>query len=116
MKFIEAIKALGPGQLLVEESGTKFELRDGELYRVGSMVPWIANLGWRIEDKPRPRVKFADAIAAAAKGAIIKSVIGDTLFEMRESCLANSVTGEPQWLSPGEQAREWEIIEAEDGK
>jgi len=121
MKFIAAIKALGPGQLLVSPAERRYEAIAGRLHDVetGKMLLMIdlpAVDNWYVIDKPRPRVKFADAISAAAlEGAMIKSLVNRYTYVFRDgvpvicggSCVA---------LEIEELRGDWEIIEAEGGK
>ena len=121
MKFVEAIKAMGPGQLLANPHGCNFEITDGFLKPVTSQV-YAAHVlyqdiaGWQVIDKPRPRVRFADAIAAAAKGATIKSCESELLYVIRNGSPCYRVNGEAAGLSKRESIGDWEVIEPEGDK
>jgi hypothetical protein len=121
MKFIETIKAMGPGQLLTNQHGGKYEVKDGSLFHADSFklvseLGYIYACDWQVIDKPRPRVKFADAIAAAAKGATIKCCVTGEHYKVANGIPKKAKTGALVALINEELAGDWEIIEAEDGK
>ena len=120
MKFVEAIKALGPGKLLINPAGAKLELRDGFLWIIEmpimpDRILYQDKDGWQVIDKPRPRVKFADAIAAAAKGAKILCCASGDYYQVVNGVPVIS-GGHAVPLESREISGDWEIIEAEDGK
>lgn len=121
MKFVESVKALGPGQLLVNPAGAKLELRDGflwiiEMTTMPDRILFQDKDGWKVEDKPRPRVKFADAIAAAAKGAIIESHWSLLNYVVNNGVPMLKGCSEAVSMSGGELAGDWGIIESEGDK
>lgn len=119
MKFIEAIKAMGPGQLLINPAGAKLELRDGflclvEVNSIPDRILFQDKDGWQVIDKPRPCVKFADAMRAALDGKVIKSVMSQYKFE--NGVLVNTEDEEITDVWIDEIAGDWEIIEPEGDK
>ena len=122
MKFIEAVKAMGPGQLLVNPAGAKLELRDGVLWIMGMSYPPDRVLyqdkdGWHVIDKPRPRVKFAEAMRAALNGKAIESCGQKSRYKFHDGTLVfDDDESEIAWIDREENKGDWEIIEAEDGK
>lgn len=115
MKFVEAIKAMGTGQLLIDPKGGHLEVIDGVICDGKHPLFKVAyqdTIGWRVIDKPRPRVRFDAAIAAAAKGAVIKSYCGDEyIVKDGVPLLANSLDCAD--LDARDLAGDWEIIEPE---
>jgi hypothetical protein len=121
MKFIDAIRAMRPGQLLTNQHGGKYEVKDGSLFHADSFklvseLGYIYVCDWQVIDKPRPRVKFADAIAAAATGKLIKSAYSGVTYRLDRSYFRIVINGNPKSIDLTEMAGDWEIIEAEGGK
>lgn len=118
MKFIDAIKTMGPGQLLIDPKGDPIEVINGLLCEGKYPFARIAYVdldSWKIEDKPRPRVRFSDAMRAALDGKVIKSHLGfkyriydGTLIEI-ERCKVLKILAT-------EFRNDWEIIEPEGDK
>ncbi len=119
MKFLEAIRAMGPGQLLITEYGHKYEIVDGFLQNLSDgknydCINRLTSERWKVVDKPRPRVKFADAMRAALDGKVIKSVKFSHLYRLKSNGFhyASGVES-PAILGIEDQAGDWEIIEPE---
>lgn len=130
MKFVDAIKAMGPGQLLQYRHVTshepsdetrEYELKDGYLVNASNgrtlgTCRAMQSDNWFVVDKPRPRVRFAEAMRAAAKGATIKSCESQLLYAIRNGAPCYHVNGEAAGLSKREAIGDWEIIEPEGEK
>lgn len=121
MKFIKAIKAMGPGQLLCHKDGGKFEIVDSVIRgfedgrRVGSLCELYAD-SWRIENKPRPRVRFDAAMRAALEGKVIRSYATNCSMAFEGSRLVSVVScGSPTCLDRDEIGGDWEILEPAEG-
>jgi hypothetical protein len=122
MKFVEAVKALGPGQLLIAPHGEKYKITNGYLEFADEnrnkqlrCMEYLEEDSWQVIDKPRPRVRFADAMRAALEGKVIGTYRYNYKFD-NEGVIVNAASGNVIPFTDKELAGDWEIIEAEGGK
>lgn len=121
MKFIDAIRAMGPGQLLITEYGHQYEIVDGFLRNLSDgknydCINRLTSERWQVIDKPRPRVRFAEAMRAALEGKVIKNVEYSHCYRLKDDGFYYVAGGHAATIPIVFQAGDWEIIEPEGDK
>lgn len=116
MKFVEAVRAMKPGQLLVSPNEKRYEEINGRLHDFDTgkhmlMIDLPAVDYWSIIDKHRPKVDFATAMRAALEGKVIVSYYFEKKYTIKNGLLVGAAKGLPSGIDANEVENPWEILD-----